>query len=185
MSSMYSGMSGPPGMSGSTEGMSSMYAMGNSSMMGPGSMYNSSMMGGNPAAKKKDEKTLTRTDFSIQLIWQPPTAETPAPDLQEITQKIREAESQAKGATQTFSEKDIEDASKKESAKVIQQDQARGAAAQAKAGVGAVPPGAIGVNPSAARPRRAGPGWTRPGRVRPRAGRRDRDAPISHADNRP
>ncbi|HEX8202994.1 MAG TPA: type IV pilus assembly protein PilM, partial [Isosphaeraceae bacterium] len=131
------------GMSGDMSGMAAMYAGGASGMMGSGGMsgemagsgsggmnpynmmssgmYSGMMGGGNPAAKKKDEtRYLTRTDFDLQLIWQPPSEETPAPETDELVQKIREAEELAKGETRTISEADIEKASKEESLKVDQ-----------------------------------------------------------------
>ncbi len=66
-------MPGPMGMSGSGMGMGGMFGM-----------------SGTP--DKKKVVTQTRTDFLIQFIWQPPTAEKPAKTLEEIRKALADAE---------------------------------------------------------------------------------------------
>jgi type IV pilus assembly protein PilM len=123
-------------------------------MMGNSAAYGESMMAGmnNPmmgmyGAQKKDEKNikyLTRTDFMIEVVWQPPDPTKPPEDLAELGKKIREAESKTKGATKTpvELEKALEDASKKAS------DQAVNKLNAAQGAGGTTPPGSAPAAPA-------------------------------------
>jgi type IV pilus assembly protein PilM len=105
------GMGGSGGMSGmmAARGGAGM-ARGYGGGMGGGEMGQmdlSSMMSnmrpGMPAGKTKSkaeikETTLTRTDFMIQFIWQPPDPTKPLEDLAEIHKKLDEAAKKNQGA---------------------------------------------------------------------------------------
>ena len=61
---------------------------------GPGMMPGASGSGG--AVDKKKLVTLTRTDFLIQFLWQPPTTEKPGKTIEEIRKLLLEAENDPK-----------------------------------------------------------------------------------------
>jgi len=90
--------------------------------------------------------TLTRTDFLIQFIWQPPTPEKPAKSIEEIRKLLTDAENDPKNleAIKAFDsskiEKQLQDVSEKGSASV---EAAKAASQQPPAG-GFPAPGAPG-----------------------------------------
>lgn len=53
-------------------------------------------MGSSLEQMKKNLVTLTRTDFMIQFIWQPPAADKPGPTIEDIRKKVLEAENDPK-----------------------------------------------------------------------------------------
>jgi type IV pilus assembly protein PilM len=85
-------------------------------------------MGGGMSGAAKDKKapvvTLTRTDFLIQFIWQPPTPEKPAKSIEEIRKALADAENDPKNleAIRAFDsskiEKQLQEVSEKGSAAV-------------------------------------------------------------------
>ncbi len=90
---MRSGMSGR-GMSGGGSEMGGPMMGGRGGGMSSG-MGRGMAFGTNPAETKKVVK-LTRTDFLIQFVWQPPTAEKPAKPIDEIRKALLAAESDEK-----------------------------------------------------------------------------------------
>ncbi len=121
---------GYPGMGGPSAGA----RPGMGGMGGPGRFGG----GGNDAsASKVKVQTLTRTDFLIQFIWQPPTAEKPAKPIEEIRKELLAAESDEKnkGAVRSV-ESNVEQALEQESIK-----ESREAIKNKEVAKGAVPPG--------------------------------------------
>ena len=117
---------GKGGGRGVSEGMSSAYSnQGQNQQSRGGGMAGMTMSGGYPGASnmggamganKEDLKTLTRTDFIIQFVWQPPTKEEmPATDeeaeqkVQEILTAMQESEKDLQGVAKV----DVEALSKK------------------------------------------------------------------------
>ncbi|RUL86841.1 type IV pilus assembly protein PilM [Tautonia sociabilis] len=130
MEGMMPGMMG--GMSGMMGGMESMYGMrgGRSSAFGrmPG-------MGNEP-----EMEYLTRTDFVIYVVWQPPTEEKPAKEPAELIKALREAEDKYKGKIQAPDLEDLkafEEESAAESEQSLQQLQAPAAGAETAPAAGA------------------------------------------------
>jgi type IV pilus assembly protein PilM len=129
---------------GSKGGGSSAFAgggMGGSSSMGMGMGMDSMMgaMGGSGAygamaggsgdagatAKAPELKTLTRTDFKIDFIWQPPAPDAKPPDLAEIQKLLKDAEDKSKGAALVpLDETKFTTASVEKSAKAFEKAQA-------------------------------------------------------------
>ncbi|MDX2035770.1 MAG: type IV pilus assembly protein PilM [Isosphaeraceae bacterium] len=131
MASMYmsggAGMMG--GMGGGFGGGKSGYggAMDMEEMMGGGMMPGGMRGGfggmmGDPNAAAKNMTYLTRTDFLIQFVWQPPTPDAPAPTYEEIVKALREAETSEKnkGAVKIPTEAELEAESIKRSKEVIE-----------------------------------------------------------------
>ena len=113
------GMMGRQGMMGGGYGMEGMMA----GMMGRQGMA----AGLGPDAKKIEETTLTRTNFSIHMIWkpvepsaEPKTEEELAKELQEIAQKLAEAAEKSKGAAKPLDEAAVLKASKELQKKAIE-----------------------------------------------------------------
>ena len=100
-----------PGMMGGRGGM------GEYGMM-PGMMGGMGMMGG--ATKEQDIEYLTRTDFVIYVVWQPPTEENPAPEPAELVEKLKEAQKKYKNQVQVNLE-EFQKESAAESEQMIQQ----------------------------------------------------------------
>jgi type IV pilus assembly protein PilM len=121
------GMSG--GMAGGFEDMMSGMSRGMYGMRG-------GMMGGVDAQSKVEETTLTRTDFAIHFIWQPPEPDKEPPALEEIAKSLADAEEKAKNAPKALSEADLLKASEGMMKKVIElqtkaiTDATKGAAAE-------------------------------------------------------
>jgi type IV pilus assembly protein PilM len=91
------GQLGGGGGGGSNDAMSKMMSvmggMGSSGMPGsgtPGGRMMGGMPGGNKAATGKDVSYLTRTDFIIQVVWQPPKPEDAAKDEAEVKKKFED-----------------------------------------------------------------------------------------------
>jgi hypothetical protein len=91
-------------------GMSEMMAGMSKGMYGRGMMMGGPMMGADAKAKV-EETTLTRTDFAIHFIWQPPEAGKEPPALEDIRKSLVEAEEKAKNAPKALSEADLVKAS--------------------------------------------------------------------------
>ncbi len=92
--------------------------------------------GAKGAAKKApDLKTLTRTDFKIEFVWQPPKADEPPKDLAEITKAMAEAAEKSKGAAEVIvDESKLEAASVEKSARLLEKrNSAAGGAPEAEA----------------------------------------------------
>ncbi len=111
--------------------------------------------GGSAAAEKAKAVTQTRTDFLLQFVWQPPTADKPAKPIAEIRTALAEAEKD-KGAVATIDlskvEQQLEAASIKGSEEVIkaQTSAAQGTASSPTATLpGGIAP-APGTNPGPA-----------------------------------
>jgi type IV pilus assembly protein PilM len=84
--------------------------------MMPGGGYGGMMPGFGPTGKAKDDQAtyLLRTDFLVQFIWRPASADEPpktaeeiAQELQDIQEKVREAAKAKKGAVKIPSEAEI------------------------------------------------------------------------------
>lgn len=138
----YPGMGGMGGMMGGRGGM-----MGG--MMGPGGMGGAGKKG-----DEKDIKTLTRTDFKIEFVWQPPKPEDLPKDqealkakLEEIVKSLDEAQKQ-KGAIKPLEEQALTKLSVQQSMETIQKidaelrGQSDGAAGDAVAPAAGPPAGA-------------------------------------------
>ena len=135
-------------------------------MGGPGMMPG--MMGGTGADAKKKLVTQTRTDFLIQFVWQPPTAEKPAKPIEEIRKLLADAQNDPKntGAYAAYDpekiEKQLDEASDKGSQAVFSKIQEATKAANQGPNAGPVPtpgPGATAVPPAGTAP---APGVTPP-----------------------
>jgi hypothetical protein len=152
------GMAGGAGYPGGPGGGGKMSEM---IMGGYGGSGMGGQMGGVDATKNMTY--LTRTDFLIQFVWQPPTTETPAQAYEEIVKAIREAETNEKnkGAVKIPTEAELEQESLKKSKEVIeevkkvteaiskaQQDASKGAAPAGKSA--ASDPGAPAAKGAAA-----------------------------------
>ncbi len=61
---------------------------------------------------EEDMTYLTRTDFVIHIVWQPPTEESPAKELAEIQKELREVEAKHGGAIQAPSLREIQEIEK-------------------------------------------------------------------------
>ncbi|WP_152051684.1 type IV pilus assembly protein PilM [Tautonia marina] len=134
---MMPGMEGMAGMEGMMPGMEGMggyeQMMGAGGRMGgmPGEMgmmgMMPGMMGGRTSAfngmggQEQDIEYLTRTDFVIYVIWQPPTEEKPAPEAAELAKGMREAEAKYRGKVQAPNLEEFEAESAAESEQVIQE----------------------------------------------------------------
>jgi len=132
-SMMRGGMGGMAGMAGGGYG-TMMGGKGMGEMMrGPGMMGGPGMMPGADAEAKKAIKTLTRTDFLIQFLWQPvaaeelpedpeqrkPKLEEQAAKVKDILDKMREAETQKNSSAVTIpSAEEIEKASKQKTSEL-------------------------------------------------------------------
>jgi type IV pilus assembly protein PilM len=131
-------------------------------MAGMGGMYGQA--GGAQADLKKQMKTLTRTDFLIQFVWQPPKAEDRPKTDEERAEKLKnmvalidEAEKNNPAIKVSKEEiaKELEAVSRKKSEQIETQIGAIGAGQPAAAGApGAVPgasppPGATAPAPGA------------------------------------
>ena len=147
---MSSGTMGAGGSGGMNSGM-----MGMGGGMGSGGMMDPRMMSGgmgmmNPpgAATKKNLTTLTRTDFLIQFVWQPPTAEEMPKTPEEFKTKIEEITKEL-----TDAQKDSTVVIPKESdiqALSLKQSQAISSAlSKAATAPPAAPPAAPGIPPAA------------------------------------
>ncbi len=121
-----------------------------SSAMGRGGMPG---MGGAASADKQVVK-LTRTDFLIQFVWQPPAADAPAKPVEEILKELRAAESDEKnkGAIAALdaakTEQQLNEESVKGSKNLIQAEEAKAAKASAAAPAPAPAPGTTPVAPA-------------------------------------
>jgi type IV pilus assembly protein PilM len=120
----------------------------------PGMPYGMGM-GGMPNDPNRPKLvTLTRTDFLIQFVWQPPTQEGPAKSAEErkaefttkvaeVTKQMREAETKKSNTVVTLpKESDIENASKAASREVenaVSKSAAPAGPAAAPAGPAAAP----------------------------------------------
>jgi type IV pilus assembly protein PilM len=139
MGNEYGDMMGGMGMEGMMGGqMGGRGGMGGMGMMGMGGM---GMMSG--MTKNEDMEYLTRTDFVIYVVWQPPTEENPAPEPAELVKALQEAQAKYKNQVQVNME-EFEKESAAESEQLIQQ-QLQGPAPGAE---GTVPP-ADGTAPAA------------------------------------
>ena len=93
------------------------------------------------ADKDPDLKTLTRTDFKLEFVWQPPKEGEPSKDTAEYLKAMAEAEAKSKGAvTVTVDEKAMEDASLEKSAQLVEQLNAEMEAGGAAAPAAGTPP---------------------------------------------
>ncbi len=122
-------------------------------MGGPGGRGSFGGGSGQPDAKVKLQ-TLTRTDFLIQFIWQPPTPEKPAKPIEEIRKEVLAAETDEKnkGAVQAanLSEQALVQESIKGSSEVLKNQEASKAGSPAGPGQPpAVAPGAAPPIPGA------------------------------------
>ncbi len=70
-------------------------------------------LGGGSPRKDSDLKTLTRTDFKIEFIWQPPDSSKPPEDVAEIRKKMRAEEEKSKGAITVLDEASLASKAKK------------------------------------------------------------------------
>ncbi len=122
------GEMGMPGGSGMEGMMSGSYGPGSGSgmmesmmpgMMDPGMMssmyagYSGMGMYGAQAKDAPEETTLTRTDFLINFVWQPPGPEEEPKSIEDITKELVEA-AKGKGAPKALSEADIAKASQEQ-----------------------------------------------------------------------
>ena len=123
MRSMMGGMEGMGGSGGGygMEGMGGMESM-MSSMMGSG------MMGGRMSAygpqgmgAEDNMEYLTRTDFVIYLVWQPPTEEKPVPDAATLEKDLREARAKFSSGDAATDAREFEEESSQESESALQQ----------------------------------------------------------------
>ena len=164
------GMGGPGMEMGGNPGMMSQMAgqmggkMGGGGMGGPGMMNRAGMMAemggmmmGGPmmggATKKAPIQTQTRTDFLIQFVWQPPTADKPAKTAEEIRKLLTEAQNDPKNkeAIAAYDPVKIEKQLDEESTKASQAKTQE--ALKAQGTNGAIPGAPAGAPP-------AGPGAT-------------------------
>jgi type IV pilus assembly protein PilM len=136
--------SGPGSMMPGSSGSQYSQMMGSDPRMG-----GSGMMGGTAKDKKAPVVTLTRTDFLIQFIWQPPTPEKPAKSIEDIRKALAEAENDPKNleAIRAFDSSKIE--------KQLQEVSEKGSAAAEAAKAKQAPSGATGFPAPG-----AGPGVT-------------------------
>ena len=162
---MGGGMSSMPGMSGMS-GMAGM-AGGGGSFADIISRGGAGGMGGSNAKKNNPVVTLTRTDFLIQFVWQPPTPDKPSKPIEEIRKALKDAEDDPKNleAIRAFDsskiEEKLQEVSKKGSEAVISKANAAEKAASQPPLPGVlpgnlpVPPGspAGGPTPPAGAPR--------------------------------
>ncbi len=111
-----SGMMGMMGMMGGMQEMTGSGMMGSGMMMGPmnemanmeamygamsSSSYGPGMMGGQAQTKEGMEETkLVRTDFLIQLVWQPPKPDAEPKTIEEISKELTDAAAKAEGSIQ-------------------------------------------------------------------------------------
>ncbi len=122
---------------------------------GPGGMSGRAGFGGGvgaPADGKIKLQTLTRTDFLLQFIWQPPTSEKPAKPIEEIRKDLLAAESDEKNkgavrAAETVTEQALEQESIKGSRELLKGQEAN------KARTPAAPAAAPAPVPAPARAR--------------------------------
>jgi len=119
MGSMAMGGGGRGGMGGRAGSMQSM--LGSMGAVGYG-------QGATGKNKPPELKTLTRTDFKIEFVWQPPKVGEPTKDPNEILTALREAVKNSKGAATVdgataapVDETKLEAASVEKSAKLLQQ----------------------------------------------------------------
>ena len=152
---------GMPGMGGES-GMGSMMA-GMKGRMGMG--MGMPGMGGGEDAKKK-LTTLTRTDFLIQFIWQPPKPEDKPKDAEEAKTKLEEEtkkliEAQKNQSVVNIKEADLEKASLQQSQVIdtaLQDAQQKAAAAAGAAGAPTAPAAPTAPGAPAAPPAPTAPG---------------------------
>ncbi len=150
-------------------------------MMGAGSLFGSSRMGMAPEDTKKQLKTLTRTDFLLQFVWQPLTPEEQPKTVEErdakykdIKTKMEEVEKNHPAVVMPKSE-EIESASIKQSEAV---NSAIHKALNAPGGAGAAGPGGT-VPPGMGAPANPTPGFgpAPGGAIAPPAGKGGATAP--------
>ncbi len=150
-------------------------------MMGAGSLFGSSRMGMAPEDTKKQLKTLTRTDFLLQFVWQPLTPEEQPKTVEErdakykdIKTKMEEVEKNHPAVVMPKSE-EIESASIKQSEAV---NSAIHKALNAPGGAGAAGPGGT-VPPGIGAPANPTPGFgpAPGGAIAPPAGKGGATAP--------
>ncbi|WP_169976144.1 type IV pilus assembly protein PilM [Tautonia rosea] len=109
-------MGGMPGMMGGMPG-----EMGMMAMMGAQGGRTSAFNGMGGTTKEPDIDYLTRTDFVIYVVWQPPTEEKPAPEATELAKGLREAEAKFRGKVQAPNLEEFEQESAAESEQAIQE----------------------------------------------------------------
>jgi type IV pilus assembly protein PilM len=132
-------------------------AMNNYAMMMQGGMNPGMGVG---AAQKKNLKTLTRTDFLIQFVWQPPkpeempkTPEEMKTKVEEIIKLLTDAEKNQSAVVMAKAESDLENLSRKQSQDLTNALSKPAGPAATGAGVpGAVVPGAAAAPPPGATP---------------------------------
>jgi len=107
--------------------------MGGMNMDGMMGMYGG-RTGGSAKSEKPEMKTLTRTDFKIDFIWQPPAPGTKPRDLKEIEKELNEAAAKFKGAI-SLDEAKLSKASEEKSARRLEQ-KLNAANSQAAPGLG-------------------------------------------------
>ncbi len=129
------GMMGGKGMEAAGEGMPGMPGMPGMGGCHGEAGNDEGMMGmGMPKSSSKDVTTLTRTDFKIEFVWQPPkpeeapkTPEEVGEKLTELRKSMSEAAEKSKGSVRAFDESKLLELSLKESeeakTKAIQQIQ--------------------------------------------------------------
>ncbi|WZO97603.1 type IV pilus assembly protein PilM [Isosphaeraceae bacterium EP7] len=147
---MPGGGMGMPGGMGGREGMMGM-------MMG----RQGGMMGGMGTAATKNLTTRPRTDFMIQMVWQPPTPEAPSKSIAEIQAAMTEAATKNKGVSRPPSDEALAASSSKATNKAIEDfkktlqkveaavAKAEGGDAAAVADPGAAPAAVDGTTPAA------------------------------------
>ncbi len=134
----------------------------NMSSMSSGGGMRPGLSGGKAAdAKAPEVKLLTRTDFKIEFIWQPPKPDDKPRDLAEIRKQLDDAVAASKGAIKDINVEALSKASEEKSERVIQKIQSGAAAAAATPVPGAVAPGVVAPG-AVAPPVVAPPGATKP-----------------------
>jgi type IV pilus assembly protein PilM len=123
MGKMMAAMGNSGGMMG---GMGKGKDAGAGGMMGMAGMMGNMGMMGTPKAKPGDVKSLTRTDFKIEFVWQPPKPEDLPKDeaeaktkVEELVKKMDEEEAKQKGSIKPLDEDALASLSKKRTEEAI------------------------------------------------------------------